>query len=110
VAGRERPQGRVGFDADDVQLLEAIGAIGASALENPPREPDPPSGHPRSAHRPSNQLLFEDHVNKQSSKRGDCAKLAVLVVDLDGFQKVNASLGPSATSCWRVGGRLTKQC
>ena len=50
VGGRK---GMAGFDAADVQLLEAIGAIGASALENAHLvEPDPPSSHSRPPHEP----------------------------------------------------------
>jgi diguanylate cyclase (GGDEF)-like protein len=108
VSGRK---GVSGFDADDVQLLEAIGAIGASALENAHlvSQIRHQATHDRLTGLP-NQLLFEDRVNQAVQRaRRLREKLAVLMVDLDGFQKVNASLGHAVGNelLKRVGGRLT---
>jgi diguanylate cyclase (GGDEF)-like protein len=108
VSGRK---GVSGFDADDVQLLEAIGTIGASALENAHlvSQIRHQATHDRLTGLP-NQLLFEDRVNQAVQRaRRLREKLAVLMVDLDGFQKVNASLGHAVGNelLKRVGGRLT---
>jgi diguanylate cyclase (GGDEF)-like protein len=108
VSGRK---GVSGFDSDDVQLLEAIGAIGASALENAHlvSQIRHQATHDRLTGLP-NQLLFEDRVNQAVQRaRRLREKLSVLMVDLDGFQKVNASLGHAVGNelLKRVGGRLT---
>ncbi len=62
VGGRK---GMSGFDAADVQLLEAIGAIGSSALENAHlvSQIRHQATHDRLTGLP-NQLLFEDRVNQ----------------------------------------------
>ena len=62
VSGRK---GISGFTAEDVQLLEAIGAIGASALENAHlvSQIRHQATHDRLTGLP-NQLLFEDRVNQ----------------------------------------------
>ena len=72
VSGRK---GVSGFDSDDVQLLEAIGAIGASALENAHlvSQIRHQATHDRLTGLP-NQLLFEDRVNQRSNRCGDCAR------------------------------------
>jgi diguanylate cyclase (GGDEF)-like protein len=108
VSGRK---GVSGFNADDVQLLEAIGAIGASALENAHlvSQIRHQATHDRLTSLP-NQLLFEDRVNQAVQRaRPLREKLAVLMIDLDDFQKVNASLGHAMGNelLKRVGGRLT---
>ncbi len=110
VSGRK---GVSGFDSDDVQLLEAIGAIGASALENAHlvSQIRHQATHDRLTGLP-NQLLFEDRVNQAVQRaRRLREKLSVLMVDLDGFQKVNASLGHAVGNelLKRVGGRLTER-
>ncbi len=108
VSGRK---GVSGFNADDTQLLDAIGAIGASALENAHlvSQIRHQATHDRLTSLP-NQLLFEDRVNQAVQRaRSLREKLAVLMLDLDGFQKVNASLGHAMGNelLKRVGGRLT---
>ena len=108
VGGRK---GMSGFDPEDVQLLEAIGAIGASALENAHlvSQIRHQATHDRLTGLP-NQLLFEDRVNQAVQRaRRLREKLAVLMLDLDAFQKVNASLGHAVGNelLKRVGGRLT---
>ncbi len=108
VGGRK---GMAGFDTADVQLLEAIGAIGASALENAHlvSQIRHEATHDRLTSLP-NQLLFEDRVNQAVQRaRPMREKLAVLMLDLDGFQKVNASLGHAMGNelLKRVAGRLT---
>ena len=108
VGGRK---GMSGFDTADVQLLEAIGAIGASALENAHlvSQIRHQATHDRLTSLP-NQLLFEDRVNQAVQRaRPLREKLAVLMIDLDDFQKVNASLGHAMGNelLKRVGGRLT---
>ena len=88
VGGR---RGMSGFDTADVQLLEAIGAIGASALENAHlvSQIRHQATHDRLTSLP-NQLLFEDRVNQAVQRaRPLREKLAVLMIDLDDFQKVN---------------------
>ena len=73
VSGRK---GVSGFDSDDVQLLEAIGAIGASALENAHlvSQIRHQATHDRLTGLP-NQLLFEDRVNEAVQRAlGDCAR------------------------------------
>ncbi len=107
VSGRK---GVSGFNDEDVHLLEAIGAIGASALENAHlvSQIRHQATHDRLTGLP-NQLLFEDRVNQAVQRRVGCAeKLAVLMLDLDAFQKVNASLGHAVGNelLKRVGGRL----
>ena len=107
VGGRK---GMAGFDTHDVQLLEAIGAIGASALENAHlvSQIRHEATHDRLTSLP-NQLLFEDRVNQAVQRaRPVREKLAVLMLDLDGFQKVNASLGHAMGNelLKRVAGRL----
>ena len=108
VGGRK---GMSGFDTADVQLLEAIGAIGASALDNAHlvSQIRHQATHDRLTSLP-NQLLFEDRVNQAVQRaRPLREKLAVLMIDLDDFQKVNASLGHAMGNelLKRVGGRLT---
>ncbi len=107
VGGRK---GMSGFNPEDVQLLEAIGAIGASALENAHlvSQIRHQATHDRLTGLP-NQLLFEDRVNQAVQRaRRLREKLAVLMLDLDAFQKVNASLGHAVGNelLKRVGGRL----
>ena len=98
------------FGDEDAKLLEAIAVVGASALENARlvdeiRQQaivDPTTGL-------ANQVLFEDRTRQAiaaaTRARG---RLAVLVLDLDGFKRVNDSLGHSAGNALlrAVGSRL----
>ena len=83
------------FGAQDGKLLDAIVAVGSSALENASLVDqikhqvfhDALTGLP-------NQLLFEERTGLALAQRrqsGD--KLAVLFIDLDRFKRVNDSLG-----------------
>jgi diguanylate cyclase (GGDEF)-like protein len=83
------------FDAQDAALLEAIGALAATALDNATLVDqirhealhDPLTGV-------ANQLLLNDRLTLalQQSRR-TLTETAVLVVDLDRFKKVNDGLG-----------------
>lgn len=86
------------FGPQDARLLEAIAAVGSSALENAhlldrirhQAFHDSLTGLP-------NQVLFEDRVGyalAQASRTHD--QLAVLCLDLDEFKKVNDGLGHPA--------------
>ncbi|MBK9180056.1 MAG: bifunctional diguanylate cyclase/phosphodiesterase [Acidimicrobiales bacterium] len=81
------------FGEQDDRLLEAIAAVGSSALENAHlvEEIRHQATHDRLTGLP-NQLLFDDRVTQAVARaRRLREQLALLVLDLDAFKKVNES-------------------
>ena len=91
-------RGHEGWSAQDARLLDALVAVGSSALDNAGLVDqlkheafhDALTGLP-------NQLLFEETVSLAlAERRQPERKLAVFVLDLDRFKRVNDSLGHPA--------------
>ncbi len=106
---RERHSGDP-LDVDDQRLLETIGAVGSSALENARlvEEIRHQAVHDSLTELP-NQLLFDDRVERAiTSASQRSRRFAVAVLDLDAFKKINDSLGHSAgnTLLQLIAGRL----
>jgi diguanylate cyclase (GGDEF)-like protein len=110
VAGRAA--GGKALDDEDVRLLDALAAIGSSALENARlveeirRQAiyDPLTGL-------ANQTLFEDRVAQAAAASWRTReRFVVLMVDLDAFKRVNDSLGHSSGNALLrvIGERLVK--
>ena len=91
------PTSRLPLDPEAVRLLNALAAVGASALENARLVEeirraglvDALTGLP-------NHVLFDDRVAQAASAaRRNRERFAVMMLDLDAFKKVNDSLGHS---------------
>jgi diguanylate cyclase (GGDEF)-like protein len=85
------------LDREALNLLDALAAVGAAALENArlvetiqhQAVTDPVTGL-------ANQVLFEDRVSQAiANARRSRERFVVMVLDLDAFKKVNDSLGHS---------------
>jgi diguanylate cyclase (GGDEF)-like protein len=91
------PTTEVALDAEARQLLDALAAIGASALDNARLvEEIRRAGLVDSLTGLPNHVLFDDRVAQAAaSARRNRERFAVMVLDLDAFKKVNDSLGHS---------------
>jgi diguanylate cyclase (GGDEF)-like protein len=104
-------RGHEGWSAQDAKLLEALVAVGSSALDNAGlvEQLKHEAFHDALTGLP-NQLLFEETVGLAlAERRQPQRKLAVFVLDLDRFKRVNDSLGhPAGNELLReVAHRLT---
>jgi diguanylate cyclase (GGDEF)-like protein len=91
------PITRLDLDAEALRLLNALAAVGSSALENAHLVEeirraglvDALTGLP-------NHVLFEDRVAQAAAvARRNRERFAVMMLDLDAFKKINDSLGHS---------------
>jgi diguanylate cyclase (GGDEF)-like protein len=104
-------RGHEGWGTQDAKLLEALVAVGSSALDNAGlvEQLKHEAFHDALTGLP-NQLLFEETVGLAlAERRQPERKLAVFVLDLDRFKRVNDSLGhPAGNELLReVAHRLT---
>jgi diguanylate cyclase (GGDEF)-like protein len=100
------------FDDEDGRLLDALAAIGSSALENALLvEEIRRQAINDSLTGLANQVLFEDRVSQAAAAAWRSReRFAVVVLDLDAFKRVNDSLGHSTGNelLRLVGSRLTE--
>ena len=91
------PTSRLPLDAEALRLLQALAAVGSSALENAHLVEeirraglvDALTGLP-------NHVLFDDRVDQSiAAARRNRERFAVMMLDLDHFKKINDSLGHS---------------
>jgi diguanylate cyclase (GGDEF)-like protein len=89
------PSRREAFDEEDMRLLEALAAIGVSALDNALLvEEIRKQSINDSLTGLANHLLFEDRVSQAATAAWRSReRFAVVVLDLDAFKRVNDSLG-----------------
>lgn len=99
------PTNRLPLDPEALRLLNALAAVGSSALDNARLvEEIRRAGLVDSLTGLSNHVLFEDRVTQAAvSARRNHERFAVVMLDLDHFKKVNDSLGHS------MGNEMLKQ-
>jgi diguanylate cyclase (GGDEF)-like protein len=104
-------KGVEGFDQQDARLLDAIAAVGSSAIGNAElvEQVKHQALHDALTGLP-NQVLLEERLSyslTQAARTGE--QIALLILDLDHFKKVNDSLGHAAGNelLRQVAARLT---
>ena len=91
------PTNRLPLDPEALRLLNALAAVGSSALENAELvEEIRRAGLVDALTGLSNHVLFEDRVAQAAAAaRRNNERFAVMMLDLDHFKKINDSLGHS---------------
>jgi len=91
------PTNRLPLDPEAINLLNALAAVGSSALENAQLvEEIQRAGLVDSLTGLPNHVLFEDRVAQAATAaRRNRERFAVMMLDLDHFKKINDSLGHS---------------